>query len=157
MGKPITITLGGQPYTIQPLTVGQLEDITVAILAPDTDDTQKNARLGFERMIEALAAALKEDHPSVTVEAIRKMRITRHELMTAHAQVLEHSEIASVPIPLEEIQAALAKDGVADAKAPVTRERLLLAYHSALARRSAPPLGEGEAGAASTGPGSSVA
>lgn len=156
MGKSITITLGGQDYAIQPLTIGQLEDVTAAIVAPDTADPQKNARLGFERMIETIAAALKDDHPAVTVEAIRKMRITRRELMVAHAQVLELSEVVSVPVPLEEVQTALAALVGADPKTPITRERLLLAYYEALKRRSAPSLGESEAGAASISPGSSA-
>jgi hypothetical protein len=150
---PITITLGERTFTVQPLTVGQLEDLTVAIFAPDTGDPQKDARRGFERMIEALAAALSEDHPDVDAAAIRKMQATRHELVTAHAQVLELSEIATVPIPFDEVQKALFEDEAEDPKKPVTRERLILAYATALRRRSAPAPGEPEAGTASTSSG----
>lgn len=126
-----TITLEGNPYTIKPLTVGQLEDLTAAILMPDTGDPQADARRGFQRMTGSIAAALAIDHPEITVDAIRAMRVTRHELVTAHAQVLEHSAIASVALPVDDIIKELG--GAVTA----TRERLVLAYATALQKRGA--------------------
>lgn len=68
--EKLTIHLAGQPYEIQELTLGQLEDMQDAILKPA-------AAGAFSKSTnrEVLAIALREDHPSLTLDALGKLRL----------------------------------------------------------------------------------
>lgn len=68
--ESITINLAGQDYEIKELTLGQLEEIQEALVkAPET------GRIRSERNREIIAIACSEDHPDITVEKLRKMRL----------------------------------------------------------------------------------
>lgn len=67
----LTITLSGTPYKIQELTLGQLEDLHVEIAQPITDDVKQL----WTRYRHIIAIALSEDHPGITDEALKKMRL----------------------------------------------------------------------------------
>jgi hypothetical protein len=92
---PITITLAGQPYTVPQLTLGQIEDLSVAVVTPTHDDPQENVRRNFGRAIGIIRAALAKDYPELTAEAIRLLHITRLELNTATDAILTHSGLVT--------------------------------------------------------------
>jgi hypothetical protein len=93
--NPITITLAGQPYTVQPLTLGQIEELSIAVVTPTHDDPQENVRRNFARTVGILRAALAQDYPALTPEALRALRITRLELNTATDAILTHSGLVT--------------------------------------------------------------
>ena len=95
MTEPTTITLAGQPYTVQPLTLGQIEDLSVAVVVPDSEYPADNVRRSFQRSIDAIVVALSVDHPDMTSDALRKMRITRQELRDAYGAVLRLSGLVA--------------------------------------------------------------
>jgi hypothetical protein len=89
--SPISVTLAGQSYTVPPLTLGQIEDLSVAVVTPTHDDPQENVRRSFARAIGIIRAALAKDYPELTAEALRALHITRLELNTATDAILSHS------------------------------------------------------------------
>lgn len=95
MPGPTTITLGGQHFEIQPLTLGQIEALDIAITVPDSEDPQERVRRSTGRMVGALAAALSVDHPEMTAEKIKATRMTRKEVLAAYIAVLEHSGLVT--------------------------------------------------------------
>lgn len=89
--KETTITLAGKTYVIQPLTLGQLEDHDVAVSLPDSTDPRENTRRSYVRVREVIASALADGYPEMTAEALKKLRVSRDELMGAYNAVLVHS------------------------------------------------------------------
>lgn len=85
------ITLAGKPYTIQPLTLGQIEDLSVSVVLADSDDPQENIRRSYQRTIGTLVAALSADYPQLDAKALRNLRITKAELTAARDVILENS------------------------------------------------------------------
>ena len=62
--ESITITLAGQDYEIKELTLGQLEDIQSALSG---DPGEMNRKV--------IAIACSEDHPDITAEKLKKIRL----------------------------------------------------------------------------------
>lgn len=80
MESTLTITIGDTPYTIRPLTVGQLEEMHAGVLLAADADPQKGVRDWWKQSREIIGAALAEDHPSVvSPEAIKKLRIGSYQ------------------------------------------------------------------------------
>jgi hypothetical protein len=73
MEQKLTIELAGQDYVIRPLTVGQLEALHIVQLqdAPK-DEVVKDFWHGH---VATIAAALSADHPEMTEEAVKKLRL----------------------------------------------------------------------------------
>ena len=67
----LTLTLAGTPYTIQELTIGQLEDIHIELGRPSSGDP-KEIWQSYRRVI---AIGLSVDHPAVTEESLKKVRL----------------------------------------------------------------------------------
>ncbi|MGH6967577.1 MAG: hypothetical protein ACREEN_00535 [Stellaceae bacterium] len=87
----IKITLAGVEYPVDQLTLGQIEDLSVAALLPDDPDPQANVRRGFQRARETIAAALSKTAPDMTAEKLRDLVVTREEFNAAYRKVLEFS------------------------------------------------------------------
>lgn len=71
----ITIHLAGQAYVIHPFTVGQLEELHVGVVLPESADPKENVRQLWKRNVDVIAAALSQDHPQITRDVIVKMRL----------------------------------------------------------------------------------
>lgn len=91
----LQLSLAGQTFTIQPLTVGQLEELHVGVVTPEGSGPKEKMRSFYERNIEILAVALSSDHPNMTADTIRKMRIGTLQAMTgAVSDILDFSGIS---------------------------------------------------------------
>ena len=73
MEQKLTIELAGQEYVIRPLTVGQLEALHVEQLREAPKDEVLKTYWG--RHVSTIAAALSVDHPEMTEEAVKKLRL----------------------------------------------------------------------------------
>jgi hypothetical protein len=89
--ESLKITLAGKEFSIASLTLGQIEDLSIAIVLPDTDDPQENIRRSYSRTLATLTTALRKSFPDMTAQALRDMTITREELSAAYSAVLRHS------------------------------------------------------------------
>jgi hypothetical protein len=101
MLDPITITLAGNAYTIQQLTIGQQCDLGVGVVLPQSEDPQENVRRAFQRNMSIIAAALAEDHPTLTKDALFKMRITPQERIAAVDAILKFAGLVQTVKPGE--------------------------------------------------------
>jgi hypothetical protein len=90
----ITVTLEGNDYTIRPLTLGQIEELRIAILEPPGNDVRETVRHDHARIYGILAAALRADYPEMTIDAIRYCRASFAEVRTAMDRILIHSGLA---------------------------------------------------------------
>lgn len=84
-----TITLAGQEYTIAQLTLGQIEDLQVAVAAQSTGDPQKDVRVGMKRGRDIIAAAI--GNYGVTADSLKAMAISLAEFNAAVSTILEFS------------------------------------------------------------------
>lgn len=75
MSDSIEITLAGSQYRISALTVGQLEDLHVGVVEPDPVNPVENVRQFWKRNVGILVVALSADHPQMTEECVRKMKL----------------------------------------------------------------------------------
>ena len=73
--ETLTITLAGQKFVIQPLTVGQLQDLHVGVVETASDEPAEGVRQYWTRNIKLISIALSEAHPNMTEDTIRKMRL----------------------------------------------------------------------------------
>jgi len=87
----ITIKLAGKDYEVAELTLGQIEELGVASVLAPASDPQEEMRNSFKRSLGILAAALAVQHPDMTVDSMRTLRITRTELREGVRAVLRHS------------------------------------------------------------------
>ena len=71
----LTITLAGKEYTIQPLTVGQLQDLHIGVVRVPSTDSSEAVKDFWKTEIDTIVAALSQDHPDMTAEVVRKMRL----------------------------------------------------------------------------------
>jgi len=82
----LTLTLAGTPYTIQGLTLEQLENLHGEIAPAFTGESREL----WQRYRRILAIALSADHPEVTEESLNAMRLgTIQATRTAVNSVLE--------------------------------------------------------------------
>lgn len=89
--QPITIVLEGKDYSVRPLTLGQVEDLRIALVEPLPDNEQERVRWEYRRNLGTIAAALSSDHPDVTLAALKNMRATRDEVQAAVDKIIELS------------------------------------------------------------------
>jgi hypothetical protein len=90
--EPVTITLEGKEYTIRPLTLGQVEDLRIAVLEPNVPaDARENVRATYRRHYGILLAALKADYPETTAASVRGLRLHPGELDDAIVKILNLS------------------------------------------------------------------
>jgi soluble P-type ATPase len=90
--KKLTVTLAGKAYAATvPLTLGQLEDLNVAVMLPSADNPQEEVRQNFKRNIGIILAALAPEHPELTDLAIRNMRSPNAEFTKAVSDILDAS------------------------------------------------------------------
>lgn len=73
--EKLTITLAGQKYDIQPLTVGQLQDLHIGVVEPTPTDPVEGTRKWWSRNVALIAIALSSDHPQMTADIVGKMRL----------------------------------------------------------------------------------
>lgn len=82
--QKLKIELGRQECEIQPLTVGQIEDILEALSRPASKQTVNR---------EILAIALSVDHPEITADVLKKAHIGSVKKLDAEVRrVLEFGE-----------------------------------------------------------------
>ena len=86
----ITLTLAGRPYEI-----GRTYSRANMILA----------------IIGVIAAALSKDHPELTVQKLRELEITSHELIAAFAAVIEHAGLVAGDRGVHEARGTIARPG----------------------------------------------
>lgn len=86
--KTITITLGGSQYKISQLTLGQLRDLSIGVALPDIADEQEIVKRSFDRAVSVIVAALRVEHPEMTMEKLYTLPITGEELRNVHHEVL---------------------------------------------------------------------
>ena len=85
MADPVTITLAGQTFPIQPLNLGQIEEVADALGAAA-------GAKAFERTLKILATALKvSGRADLTPDVLRGMMITPDEMRAAQDVVLKHT------------------------------------------------------------------
>jgi hypothetical protein len=89
--QPVTITLEGKDYAVRPLTLGQVEDLRIALVEALPDNEQEQVRWEYRRNLGVIAAALSTDHPDVTVGTLKNMRATRDEVSAAVDKIIELS------------------------------------------------------------------
>lgn len=73
--ETLTIKLAGSEYTIQPLTVGQLQDLHIGVVKGIPQDAEEGVRQFWAKNVDVIAVALEKDHPEVTREVLGKMRL----------------------------------------------------------------------------------
>lgn len=89
MADAITITLAGANYTVEPLTLGEIEDLgAVVVKAPQSDGKI------FAGAIDIIVQALKKKNPEVTAALLRGSYILPAELRAAQAKILKLSGLA---------------------------------------------------------------
>ena len=69
--QSITINLAGTDYEIKELTLGQIEEMQDAVLSPAPQGKGIDTKLNRE----IIAIAMSVDHPTITREVIRAMRL----------------------------------------------------------------------------------
>lgn len=73
MEQKLTIELAGQEYVIRPLTIGQLEVLhSEQVRDAPNGDVVKGYWNGH---VATIVAALSADHPEMTEDAVRKLRL----------------------------------------------------------------------------------
>lgn len=98
--ESITITLGDKTYTVPQLTLGQLRDLAIGVTLPDVSDPQEAVRRSFDRAVNVISTALREENPEMTPEAIYKTRgITNAQMREANDAILQHSGL--IPAKVE--------------------------------------------------------
>lgn len=70
--KTLIIKLGETEYTIQELTVGQVEELSEIVAA---NSSGKQIVLGKGAAREVVAIGFSEDHPNMTRDVLKKLRI----------------------------------------------------------------------------------
>lgn len=113
MSESIQITLAGKPYSITPFTVGQLEDLHVGVIQPDSGDPVENTHQFWKRNIDIIVVALSADHPEMTEPVVRKMKLgSVRAVNEAVGEILRYAGLAkgkteeSEGSPPGELQAA---------------------------------------------------
>jgi len=89
--EPETITLGGQTFTVRPLTIGDVEDISAlnAGILEDAATPQQVTARNWRVRREVIARAIQSDHPDMTADKIRDLPGNGKEIIDAHEKVLE--------------------------------------------------------------------
>lgn len=77
MRQSIDIVLGGNSYTLRPLTVGQVRDLSVLLEAPAG---------GLQQGVNILKIAFARDHAAVTVE---DLEASASEIVAAAGAILK--------------------------------------------------------------------
>jgi hypothetical protein len=83
-----TIKLGGQEFTISPLTVGQSRDLRIGDATIPPDDGAGGWNNIYEVCIRTIAIAIRESHPEVTEEALWKLPASENEIAEARKAIL---------------------------------------------------------------------
>jgi hypothetical protein len=99
MRRQATISLAGKEYMVGPLTVGHLEDITIAAAAPDTEappDVKAAMKRQMRRRREVIAVGVRD--AEITADSIEvSTEITAAEILTAFNTIMELSELTAKP------------------------------------------------------------
>lgn len=112
----ITITLGDKTYPVPQLTLGQLRDLAIGVTLPDVTDPQEAVRRSFDRAVNVISTALREDHPDMTPEAIYKTRgITNAQMREANDAILRHSGLIAAK---DETPSSGSAEGSSSGEAP---------------------------------------
>jgi hypothetical protein len=94
--KKLTVTLAGKSYhATVPLTLGQLEDLNVAMVLPGDPDPQKEVRKNAERNREIMLAALLPENPELSHDVLRGMRATNQEYIQAISDIIDASGLVA--------------------------------------------------------------
>jgi hypothetical protein len=100
MAEKAKIKLGGQTYTVRPLTLGQIREIAIAsatLFTPGGTSREREAQ-AMDMMIEAVSAGLRRDAPEVAAN-ILEVETTMQELTEAYRTV---QRLAGLFVPNED-------------------------------------------------------
>lgn len=104
MKKPITITLAGREYTINPLRLGTIREIDLARTSDLPTDQKGREAFFFDLYVSVVSMAVREDNPDMTPEVILQMRTDLEELVNAYLAVLRLSGLVTENPPKGESQ-----------------------------------------------------
>lgn len=91
MADTLTITLANNQYTLPRLTLGQLRDLSIGVVMPDSPDPQETVRRSFDRSVSIIVTALSVSTPDMTHDALYAMSISRQEMVAASDAILKFS------------------------------------------------------------------
>lgn len=110
----LPIVLAGKTFKITcPFTLAQAENLKIAVVLPRSEDPQEEVKRETQRNIEVLVAALQPEHPDITADVLRSMRIRDSELSKAIIAIMRESEM----LPEEEAADADKAGAAGEAKA----------------------------------------
>jgi hypothetical protein len=111
--ETLSITLGGQTYSINKLTIGQQMALGIGVALPESPDPQDNIRRAFERNLNIIVAALSKNHPTMTREwLLENCTATGEERREAVDKILDFAGlIRAEPKPGETAGAPAASNG----------------------------------------------
>jgi|GEM_PF-2928714 len=91
--KNCEITLGGRVFTIRPLLVGQVEEISAlnAGLLETAVTPQERTRVVWRVRREVISSALVADYPEMTPDGLAASQALGNELTDAHNAILEYA------------------------------------------------------------------
>lgn len=96
MTDKLKITIGGKELQATvPFTIGQLQDLRVAVVLPPAADPAEEVKRDFKRSVDTLVAALQPEHPEITADSLMAMRTTPAELNKAVTDILEASGLVT--------------------------------------------------------------
>lgn len=97
--EPETITLGGQTFTVRPLTIGDVEDISAlnAEVLEKSASQHEAALRNWRVRREVIARAIRADHPDMTAEKLKELPGNAQEMIKAHEKILLLSGLVVSP------------------------------------------------------------
>jgi len=97
MTDKLKVTLAGKEWAATtPLTLGQLQDLRIAVVLEPAADAQEETKRDFKRSVDIICGALGQENPEFTPEKMLAMRITPKELNLAVSQILSASGLVTV-------------------------------------------------------------
>lgn len=97
MTDKLKVILAGKEYVATaPLTLGQLQDLRIAVVLPPAGDAQEEAKRDLKRSIDIICGALAAENPEFTPDKMLLMRITPKELNLAVSHILTASGLVTV-------------------------------------------------------------
>lgn len=117
MPDTITITLDGKSYTVRRLTIRQQMELGIGVALADAEDPQDNVRRGFDRIVSIIVAALSEDHPEMTRDALLKTRPTADERRDAVNAILDFAGLIRTAVVKQPGETEAASTGASSSAA----------------------------------------
>jgi hypothetical protein len=113
MDDKLTISLGGEKFTVEALTLGDIERLDIARAVEDGIGTQAATKAHYQRCIGIISTALvASGRTDMTPDMLRKLRITAKQMTESAIAILKFSELIPQEPKAGEPVAAVASSGV---------------------------------------------